>query len=123
MLANPAFLCSACFLVCSVVCVGGDGSASEAARALLLRAQKNAGVEVDCVPTLVGAELPLGLIPAGKAQPQIPSTASCPSLLSNAVTEIKPGRKGLIPSYSFQSIMEGKPRQELEQRPWKGAAY
>ncbi|XP_021040868.1 ceramide kinase-like protein isoform X1 [Mus caroli] len=48
-----------------VVCVGGDGSASEAARALLLRAQKNAGVEMDCIPTLVGAELPLGLIPAG----------------------------------------------------------
>lgn len=50
-----------------VVCVGGDGSASEAARALLLRAQKNAGVEMDCIPTLVGAELPLGFIPAGKA--------------------------------------------------------
>ncbi|GAB1286480.1 Ceramide kinase-like [Apodemus speciosus] len=50
-----------------VVCVGGDGSASEAAHALLLRAQKNAGVEMDCIQALVEAELPLGLIPAGKA--------------------------------------------------------
>ncbi|XP_056841365.1 ceramide kinase-like protein isoform X2 [Rattus norvegicus] len=48
-----------------VVCVGGDGSASEAAHALLLRAQKNAGVEMDSSPTLTGAQLPLGLIPAG----------------------------------------------------------
>uniref|UniRef100_A0A8C8UKW8 Ceramide kinase-like n=1 Tax=Peromyscus maniculatus bairdii TaxID=230844 RepID=A0A8C8UKW8_PERMB len=48
-----------------VVCVGGDGSASEAAHALLLRAQKNAGVEMDCLLTPVGAQLPLGLIPAG----------------------------------------------------------
>lgn len=57
---------SACFSVSSVVCVGGDGSASEAAHALLLRAQKNAGVEMDCLLTPVGAQLPLGLIPAGK---------------------------------------------------------
>ncbi|XP_051023086.1 ceramide kinase-like protein [Acomys russatus] len=48
-----------------VVCVGGDGSASEAAHALLLRAQKNAVVEVDCTLTPTGAQLPLGLIPAG----------------------------------------------------------
>ncbi|XP_028618692.1 ceramide kinase-like protein isoform X1 [Grammomys surdaster] len=48
-----------------VVCVGGDGSASEAAHALLLRAQKSAGVEMDCLQTLIGPELPLGLIPAG----------------------------------------------------------
>ncbi|XP_059116768.1 ceramide kinase-like protein [Peromyscus eremicus] len=48
-----------------VVCVGGDGSASEVAHALLLRAQKNAGVEMDCLLTPVGAQLPLGLIPAG----------------------------------------------------------
>ncbi|XP_048201100.1 ceramide kinase-like protein isoform X1 [Perognathus longimembris pacificus] len=46
-----------------VVCVGGDGSASEVAHALLLRAQKSAGVEADLHP--VRAQLPLGLIPAG----------------------------------------------------------
>ncbi|XP_008591702.1 PREDICTED: ceramide kinase-like protein [Galeopterus variegatus] len=49
-----------------VVCVGGDGSASEIAHALLLRAQKNAGMETDQILTPVRAQLPLGLIPAGK---------------------------------------------------------
>ncbi|XP_012506600.1 PREDICTED: ceramide kinase-like protein isoform X2 [Propithecus coquereli] len=48
-----------------VVCVGGDGSASEVAHALLLRAQKNAGMETDGILTPVRAQLPLGLIPAG----------------------------------------------------------
>uniref|UniRef100_A0A8C4MXZ9 Ceramide kinase like n=1 Tax=Equus asinus TaxID=9793 RepID=A0A8C4MXZ9_EQUAS len=48
-----------------VVCVGGDGSASEVAHALLLRAQKNAGVETDSILTPVQAQLPLGVIPAG----------------------------------------------------------
>ncbi|KAL6077485.1 hypothetical protein STEG23_032287, partial [Scotinomys teguina] len=48
-----------------VVCVGGDGSASEAAHALLLRAQKDAGVEMDCLLNPIGTQLPLGLIPAG----------------------------------------------------------
>nr|XP_060478058.1 ceramide kinase-like protein isoform X1 [Panthera onca] len=52
-----------------VVCVGGDGSASEIAHALLLRAQKNAGKETDRILTPVRAELPLGLIPAGHIQP------------------------------------------------------
>uniref|UniRef100_A0A8C7AIE0 Ceramide kinase like n=1 Tax=Neovison vison TaxID=452646 RepID=A0A8C7AIE0_NEOVI len=49
----------------SVVCVGGDGSASEVAHALLLRAQKNAGKETDSLLTPARAQLPLGLIPAG----------------------------------------------------------
>ncbi|XP_029790168.1 ceramide kinase-like protein [Suricata suricatta] len=48
-----------------VVCVGGDGSASEVVHALLLRAQKDAGKETDHILTPVCAELPLGLIPAG----------------------------------------------------------
>ncbi|XP_049743530.1 ceramide kinase-like protein isoform X3 [Elephas maximus indicus] len=48
-----------------VVCVGGDGFANEVAHALLLRAQKNAGVETDYLLTLVRAQLPLGVIPAG----------------------------------------------------------
>ncbi|XP_032711944.1 ceramide kinase-like protein isoform X2 [Lontra canadensis] len=48
-----------------VICVGGDGSASEVAHALLLRAQKNAGKETDSLLTPVRAQLPLGLIPAG----------------------------------------------------------
>nr|XP_012641267.1 ceramide kinase-like protein isoform X3 [Microcebus murinus] len=48
-----------------VVCVGGDGSASEVAHALLLRAQKNAGMDTDGILTPVRAQLPLGLIPAG----------------------------------------------------------
>lgn len=54
------------FLFSSVVCVGGDGSASEVAHALLLRAQKNAGKETESILTPVRAQLPLGLIPAGK---------------------------------------------------------
>ncbi|XP_057602263.1 ceramide kinase-like protein [Hippopotamus amphibius kiboko] len=48
-----------------VVCIGGDGSASEVAHALLLRAQKNAGMETDNILTPVRAQLPLGVIPAG----------------------------------------------------------
>uniref|UniRef100_A0A8C9K047 CERK like autophagy regulator n=1 Tax=Panthera tigris altaica TaxID=74533 RepID=A0A8C9K047_PANTA len=57
--------CILSVLFSSVVCVGGDGSASEIAHALLLRAQKNAGKETDRILTPVRAELPLGLIPAG----------------------------------------------------------
>uniref|UniRef100_A0A8D1BWI0 Ceramide kinase like n=2 Tax=Sus scrofa TaxID=9823 RepID=A0A8D1BWI0_PIG len=48
-----------------VVCVGGDGFASEVAHALLLRAQKNSRVETDLILTPVRAQLPLGVIPAG----------------------------------------------------------
>ncbi|XP_032262906.1 ceramide kinase-like protein [Phoca vitulina] len=48
-----------------VICVGGDGSASEAAHALLLRAQRNAGKETGSPLNPVRAQLPLGLIPAG----------------------------------------------------------
>ncbi|XP_006921314.1 ceramide kinase-like protein isoform X1 [Pteropus alecto] len=48
-----------------VVCVGGDGSASEVAHALLLRAQKNAGLKTDSILTPAHAQLPLGVIPAG----------------------------------------------------------
>uniref|UniRef100_A0A8C3W4Y8 Ceramide kinase like n=1 Tax=Catagonus wagneri TaxID=51154 RepID=A0A8C3W4Y8_9CETA len=48
-----------------VVCIGGDGFASEVAHALLLRAQKNAGVETDLILTPIQAQLPLGVIPAG----------------------------------------------------------
>lgn len=70
-----------------MVCVGGDGSASEVAHALLLRAQKNAGLETDSILTPVGAQLPLGVIPAGKGGPldlpSEPSPPSLPVLLSN----------------------------------------
>ncbi|XP_045697588.1 ceramide kinase-like protein isoform X2 [Phyllostomus hastatus] len=48
-----------------VVCVGGDGSASEVAHALLLRAQKSTGTEADSILTPVRAQVPLGIIPAG----------------------------------------------------------
>ncbi|XP_033612230.1 ceramide kinase-like protein isoform X1 [Fukomys damarensis] len=48
-----------------IVCVGGDGSASEVAHGLLLRAQESAGMETDQILTPVRAQLPLGLIPAG----------------------------------------------------------
>lgn len=54
------------FFFSSVVCVGGDGFASEVAHALLLRAQKNSRVETDLILTPVRAQLPLGVIPAGK---------------------------------------------------------
>lgn len=68
-MSNYNFLkcCFFClFLLCSVVCVGGDGSASEVAHGLLLRAQESAGMETDQIFTPVRAQLPLGLIPAGK---------------------------------------------------------
>ncbi|ELK32692.1 Ceramide kinase-like protein [Myotis davidii] len=45
-----------------VVCVGGDGSASEVAHALLLRAQQSAGLETDRILTPARAQLPLGHI-------------------------------------------------------------
>ncbi|MBN3300221.1 CERKL protein, partial [Amia calva] len=48
-----------------VVCVGGDGSASEVAYGLLLRAQMDAGRDTDSIFTPVRASLPLGIIPAG----------------------------------------------------------
>ena len=70
-----------------MVCVGGDGSASEVAHALLLSAQKNTGVETDSILTPVRAQLPLGVIPAGKGGamdlPNGTPRPSSPGLLPN----------------------------------------
>uniref|UniRef100_A0ABM5EV75 Ceramide kinase-like protein n=1 Tax=Pogona vitticeps TaxID=103695 RepID=A0ABM5EV75_9SAUR len=48
-----------------VVSVGGDGTASEVAHGLLLRAQMDAGVDTDNQRPPVRAKVPLGIIPAG----------------------------------------------------------
>lgn len=49
-----------------MVCVGGDGSVSEVAHGLLLRAQIDAGKDIDYVSKPVRAPIPLGVIPAGE---------------------------------------------------------
>ncbi|XP_037252514.1 ceramide kinase-like protein isoform X2 [Falco biarmicus] len=48
-----------------VVCVGGDGSVSEVAHGLLLKAQIDAGKDTNYIATPVRAPVPLGVIPAG----------------------------------------------------------
>ncbi|XP_062819227.1 ceramide kinase-like protein isoform X1 [Anolis carolinensis] len=48
-----------------VVCVGGDGTASEVAHGLLLRAQMDVGKDCDDMFEPARAQIPLGIIPAG----------------------------------------------------------
>ncbi|XP_042311303.1 ceramide kinase-like protein isoform X2 [Sceloporus undulatus] len=48
-----------------VVCVGGDGTASEVAHGLLLRAQIDAGRDRNDILEPTRAQIPLGIIPAG----------------------------------------------------------
>lgn len=78
------------FLFSSVVCVGGDGSASEVAHALLLRAQQSAGLETDCILSPARAQLPLGVIPAGKG--------AATALLSGPSPSILPPSPALLPN-------------------------
>uniref|UniRef100_A0A8C5MCZ6 Ceramide kinase like n=1 Tax=Leptobrachium leishanense TaxID=445787 RepID=A0A8C5MCZ6_9ANUR len=52
-----------------IVCIGGDGSASEVLHGLLLRAQMDAGKNTNTSFTPVRAPLPLGIIAAGNIQP------------------------------------------------------
>lgn len=56
------------FSVYRVVCVGGDGSISEVAHGLLLKAQMDAGKETDYILTPVRAPVPFGIIPAGESR-------------------------------------------------------
>uniref|UniRef100_A0A8C5SKJ3 DAGKc domain-containing protein n=1 Tax=Laticauda laticaudata TaxID=8630 RepID=A0A8C5SKJ3_LATLA len=50
-----------------VVCVGGDGTVSEIAHGLLVRAQMDAGKNCDNAFVPVKSQLPLGIIPAGES--------------------------------------------------------
>uniref|UniRef100_H9G7U6 DAGKc domain-containing protein n=1 Tax=Anolis carolinensis TaxID=28377 RepID=H9G7U6_ANOCA len=50
-----------------VVCVGGDGTASEVAHGLLLRAQMDVGKDCDDMFEPARAQIPLGIIPAGES--------------------------------------------------------
>ncbi|XP_012356949.2 ceramide kinase-like protein isoform X4 [Nomascus leucogenys] len=86
----------------SVVCVGGDGSASEVAHALLLRAQKNAGMETDRILTPVRAQLPLGLIPAGSTNVLAHSLHGVPHVIT-ATLHIIMGHVQLVDVCTFST--------------------
>ncbi|XP_074255488.1 ceramide kinase-like protein isoform X2 [Saimiri boliviensis] len=85
-----------------VVCVGGDGSASEVAHALLLRAQKNAGMETDRILTPVRAQLPLGLIPAGSTNVLAHSLHGVPHVVT-ATLHIIMGQVQLVDVCTFST--------------------
>ncbi|XP_035160246.1 ceramide kinase-like protein isoform X2 [Callithrix jacchus] len=85
-----------------VVCVGGDGSASEVAHALLLRAQKNAGMETDRILTPVRAQLPLGLIPAGSTNVLAHSLHGVPHVVT-ATLHIIMGHVQLVDVCTFST--------------------
>uniref|UniRef100_A0A9L0SH74 Ceramide kinase like n=1 Tax=Equus caballus TaxID=9796 RepID=A0A9L0SH74_HORSE len=86
-----------------VVCVGGDGSASEVAHALLLRAQKDAGVEADSILTPVQAQLPLGVIPAGSTNVLAHSLHGVPHVVT-ATLHIIMGHVQPVDVCSFSTI-------------------
>uniref|UniRef100_G1R3B2 CERK like autophagy regulator n=1 Tax=Nomascus leucogenys TaxID=61853 RepID=G1R3B2_NOMLE len=86
----------------SVVCVGGDGSASEVTHALLLRAQKNAGMETDRILTPVRAQLPLGLIPAGSTNVLAHSLHGVPHVIT-ATLHIIMGHVQLVDVCTFST--------------------
>ncbi|XP_025261253.1 ceramide kinase-like protein isoform X4 [Theropithecus gelada] len=85
-----------------VVCVGGDGSASEVAHALLLRAQKNAGMETDRILIPVRAQLPLGLIPAGSTNVLAHSLHGVPHVIT-ATLHIIMGHVQLVDVCTFST--------------------
>ena len=53
--------------VCSVVTVGGDGIVCECLSGLVMRAQRDAGVDFnDPDAETVSSKIPIGIIPAGE---------------------------------------------------------
>nr|DBA19900.1 TPA: hypothetical protein GDO54_015658 [Pyxicephalus adspersus] len=97
-----------------IVCVGGDGSVSEVAHGLLLRAQMDAGKNINAHFSPVRATLPLGIIPAD-ANNFVPATSHKNCHFGDAVFQPESCELSFLPIMNHESSFHREHKKEKDQ--------